>query len=151
MATNKATSAAPAASRTRAPQTITKAAVEGTQTRESRGPSVVIVPEAAKPLQPLSTPVISWELVYIATAMIAERAEEDSDAVIDLAEQFKSNDHYQAEHHTTLQSMAEERDQDARHFYLRLFAARIFRTAFLIGFYAGRGGTLKAISKGGPR
>ena len=138
MPTKKAISAAPAASRTRAPKPTAEAAE-------------TVVLERTKPFQQLTSPVISPELVYIATAMIAERAEEDSDAVIDLAEQLKSNDHYQAEHHTTLQSMAEERDQDARHFYLRLFAARIFRTAFIIGFYAGRGSTLKAISKGGAR
>lgn len=53
MPIKKATSAAPAASRTRAPQTTAKAAGKHTQTRESRRASGSVVPKQGKPFQGL--------------------------------------------------------------------------------------------------
>ena len=63
MPVKKATSAAPAASRTRAPQTTAKAAGKSTLTRESRRASKTVVQQPAQPLQPGKKELlrVSWD------------------------------------------------------------------------------------------
>ena len=134
MPRKQATSAATAASRTRAPQTHSKAAGRRTPTRESRRASETVVREPGKPFHP----VISSELVCIAMGELNERDELGSGNVTYLAGLFERDPLFLLEYDTLIKNMDEAENHLAMAFYVRLFAARMFRSAFIVAYYAGR-------------